>query len=105
MRRAWMDELTEALRSKLHVLNRFNSWKTFSYKRRACRAYRRCGRNTDFRAGWADECGVRARGGDDAADPAWGRRSGVRMADYRGDLSVADDRVLQLPADDCGVST
>jgi hypothetical protein len=29
---ALTDELTEAVRSKLHVLNRFDSWKTSSYK-------------------------------------------------------------------------
>ena len=32
MQRVRLDKLTEALRSKLHVLNRFNYWKTFSYK-------------------------------------------------------------------------
>jgi hypothetical protein len=32
MQRARLDELTEAVRSKLHVPNRFDSWKTFSYK-------------------------------------------------------------------------
>ena len=32
MPRARLVELTEAVRSKLHVLNRFNYWKTFSYK-------------------------------------------------------------------------
>ena len=32
MQRSWLDELTEAVRSKLHVLNRFNYWKTLSYK-------------------------------------------------------------------------
>jgi hypothetical protein len=32
MLRARLDELTEAVRSKLHVLNRFDSWKTSSYK-------------------------------------------------------------------------
>ena len=32
MQRARLDKLTEALRSKLHVLNRFTFWKTLSYK-------------------------------------------------------------------------
>jgi hypothetical protein len=32
MQRAWLDKLTEAVRSKSYVLNRFNYWKTFSYK-------------------------------------------------------------------------
>ena len=32
MQRSWLDELTEAVRSKSYVLNRFNYWKTFSDK-------------------------------------------------------------------------
>jgi hypothetical protein len=32
MPRTRLVELTEAVRSKLHVLNRFNYWKTPSYK-------------------------------------------------------------------------
>jgi hypothetical protein len=32
MQRARLDKLTEAVRSKSYVLNRFNYWKTFSYK-------------------------------------------------------------------------
>jgi hypothetical protein len=32
MQLCWLDELTEAVRSKSYVLNRFDSWKTSSYK-------------------------------------------------------------------------
>src|ERR1700734_3026659 len=68
------------------------------------RAYRRRSWNTDLWPGWADERGVWTRSGDDAVDPAGGRGGGVRVADHCCDPGAADDCVLQLPADDCGVS-